>query len=95
MKLHIHFNNNPEQVCKLDEELNVGETATVHFHDKPEDCEICPNGHCHAPNVSISRIDEETVFLAFENFSDPMECDIKNLPLHSTKHIGINDGGEN
>ena len=82
MKLHIHFNNAPEQVCRLDETLEVGQTATIHFHESPDDCRICPNGHCHAPNVSISRIDEETVFVALENLTLPLDCEVKNLPPH-------------
>ena len=83
MKLHIHFNNAPDQVCQLNDTLEVGQTATIHVHDAPDECEICPNGHCHATNISITRIDEETVFLAFENFGlYPLECDIKTLPPH-------------
>jgi len=83
MKLHIHFNNSPTaQFCQLNETLEVGQTATVHLHDAPFECEICPNGHCHAPNVSVTRVDEDTVFLAFESVSHPLECDIKNLPPH-------------
>lgn len=86
MKLHIHFNNSPrEQVCQLNEALEVGQTATIHVHDAPEECEICPNGHCHAPNISISRIDEETLFVALESFQPVLECDIKNLPPHPGK----------
>ena len=81
MEIHIHFNNAPDQICALKETLKVGQTATVHFHDAPDDCEICPNGHCHAPNLSISRIDEETIHVSFENF-DVCECDIKDLPPH-------------
>lgn len=84
MKLHIHFSNSPkEQVCKLNETLEVGQTATIHVHDAPDECEICPNGHCHAPNISVSRIDDETIFVAVESFTHVLECDIKNLPPHS------------
>lgn len=87
MKLHIHFNNNPDQICQLKDNLQVGQTATIHFHQVPADCEICPNGHCHAPNLSISRIDEETLFVSFESFSEPFHCDIKDLPQHKfTNH---------
>ncbi len=83
MKIHIHFNNAPgKQVCQLKESLEVGQTATIHVHGAPEECEICPNDHCHAPNISVSRIDEETIFVALESFSTPLECDIKNLPPH-------------
>ncbi len=86
MKLHIHFNNHFEdgtkQACGLKETLEVGQTATIHVHHAPEQCRICPNGHCHAPNISISRIDEEQVFVALEDMYSDLECDIKDLPPH-------------
>lgn len=83
MKIHVHFNNSPrEQFCQLNETLEVGQTVTVHIHDAPDEYRICPNGHCHAPNLSVTRIDEETIFVAFESFSPPLACDVKDLPPH-------------
>lgn len=83
LKIHIHFNNMPEQICALKDDLKIGQTATVHFHETPDGCEICPNGHCHAPNVTLSRIDAENLFLSFEDVP-VFECDIKDLPLHES-----------
>lgn len=87
IKLHIHFNTEPQkQFCELKTDLEPGQTATVHVHDAPEECEICPNGHCHAPNVNLTRVDENTIFLSFENFLPPMVCEIKDLPPHHIEH---------
>lgn len=81
MKLHIHFNNDG-QICGLKDTLEVGKTAVIHLHEVPSECQICPNGHCHAPNLNVSRIDEETVFVTFENASAPQFCEIVDLPPH-------------
>ncbi len=83
MNLHIHFNEPPNQTCALDAELEVGKTATVHFHNAPDECEICPNGHCHAPNLTISRIGDETIFVSFEG-SPVFTCEIEDLPPRSS-----------
>lgn len=89
MKIHVHFNTfngkSVEQVCQLDGNLEIGQTATIHAHQAPEECEICPNGHCHAPNISLTRVDEETVFVTLESLLLPTKCEIQDLPIHQSK----------
>lgn len=85
-EIHIHLNN-LEQKCLLKDTIKPGQTAIVHFHEYPDDCNICPNGHCHAPNVSVSILENGTIFFAFESFNLPdTKCEIVDLPPHQIKH---------
>lgn len=85
-EIHIHFNDGGQK-CLLKDELKPGQTAIVHYHNVPEDCEICPNGHCHAPNVSVSRLLDGTLFFAFESLGMPnLKCEIVELPPHNFEH---------
>jgi hypothetical protein len=71
-----------EFMCLLSNaELKRGQIVTVHFHPK-EECQICPNGHCHAPNVTLYWDEAGNLCLTFEEFPFPQACTIANFAPH-------------
>lgn len=78
-RLHVHYNYSgghafkPEQICIATYDMRPGSQVSMHMHEG--DCARCPNGHCHAANVTVVMTKDGELMLTFENFAPPQHVE--------------------